>query len=247
MLVTEVLDEANRALTEADAAARKMTTGAAYNIWPAQADFQMDLMARVLDEAATPGIERVRRAALSALARQLPWQEVLAEAIEVDFSESFDEPAMFLMIGVAALAAPADVTAGERRANERYVAATVELLSAIVEYSGRRLRAGTHDRGPRLGDRGARGRAPAAHAEGARGPAAPGRARLQRPGRGSGRGGRGVHRAHASIAGAGRLMLSATQVAVLLRQQGANALQANGSLTAGNRRHSLAIGGESGA
>ena len=142
VLVTEVLDEANRALIDTDVTARKMTTGAAYNIWPAQADFQMDLMARVLDEAATPGIERVRSAALSALARQLSWQEVLAEAIEVDFSESFAEPAMFLMIGVAALAAPADVTAGERRANERYVAATIELLSAIVEYSGRRLRHG---------------------------------------------------------------------------------------------------------
>ncbi len=142
VLVTEVLEEANRVLVAVDPAAREMTTGAAYNIWPAQADFQMDLMARVLDEAATPGIERVRSTALSALARQLPWQEVLAEAIEVDFSESFDEPAMFLMIGVAALAAPADVRAGERRANERYVAATVELLSAIVEYSGRRLRHG---------------------------------------------------------------------------------------------------------
>lgn len=142
VLLTEVLDEANRSLTATDPAARKMTTGAAYNIWPAQADFQMDLMDRVLDAAATPGIERVRGAALSALARQLPWQEVLAEAIEVDFAESFDEPAMFVMIGMAALAAPADVTAGERRANERYVAATVELLSAIVEYSGRRLRPG---------------------------------------------------------------------------------------------------------
>jgi hypothetical protein len=142
VLVTEVLDEANRVLVAVDPAAREMTTGAAYNIWPAQADFQMDLMARVLDAAATPGIERVRSTALSALARQFPWQQVLAEAIEVDFAESFDEPAMFLMIGVAALAAPADVTAGERRANERYVAATVELLSAIVEYSGRRLRPG---------------------------------------------------------------------------------------------------------
>lgn len=142
VLVTEVLEEANRVLVAVDPAAREMTTGAAYNIWPAQADFQMDLMARVLDAAATPGIELVRSTALSALARQLPWQEVLAEAIEVDFSESFDEPAMFLMIGVAALAAPADVTTGERRANERYVAATVELLSAVVEYSGRRLRSG---------------------------------------------------------------------------------------------------------
>jgi hypothetical protein len=140
VLLTEVLDEANKALVATDADVRKMTTGAAYNIWPAQSDFQMDLMARVLDEAATPGIERVRSAALSALARQLPWQDVLAEAIEVDFSESFDEPAMFLMIGVAALAAPSDVIAGEQRANQRYVTATSELLSAIVEYSGRRLR-----------------------------------------------------------------------------------------------------------
>jgi hypothetical protein len=142
VLITEVLYEANEALTADDPAARKMTTGAAYNIWPAQADFQMDLMARVLDEAATPGIERVRSAALNALARQLPWQEVLAEAMEVDFSESFDEPAMFLMIGVAALASPSEVSAGEQRANQRYLAATAELLSAIVEYSCRRLREG---------------------------------------------------------------------------------------------------------
>ena len=39
-------------LVAVDPAAREMTTGAAYNIWPAQADFQMDLMARVLDDAA---------------------------------------------------------------------------------------------------------------------------------------------------------------------------------------------------
>ena len=94
VLVTEVLDEANRALSETDGAVRRMTTGAAYNIWPAQADFQMDLMARVLDEAATPGIERVRSAALSALARQLPWQEVLAEAIEVGLLGVVRRPAI---------------------------------------------------------------------------------------------------------------------------------------------------------
>ena len=40
------------------------------------------------------------------------------------------------------LAAPSDVIAGERHANQRYLAATIELLSAIVEYSGRRLRPG---------------------------------------------------------------------------------------------------------
>ena len=142
VLITEVLEEANRALRAADSGGRTMTTGAAYNIWPAQADFQADLLSRVLEEAATPGIERVRAATLHGLARKLPWRAVLADTIEVDYRESFDEPSMFLMIGLAALAAPGDVAAGEQRANERYMAETGELLAAIVRYAGRRLRAG---------------------------------------------------------------------------------------------------------
>jgi hypothetical protein len=142
VLITEVLEEANRALRAADSGGRTMTTGAAYNIWPAQADFQADLLSRVLEEAATPGMERVRAATLTGLARQLAWRAVLADTIEVDYRESLDEPSMFLMIGLAALAAPGDVAAGEQRANERYVAETGELLAAIVRYAGRRLRAG---------------------------------------------------------------------------------------------------------
>lgn len=141
VLITDVLVEANRELKTADPGARRMTTGAAYNIWPGQAEFQADLLARVLDEAATPGIERVRAATLNGLARKLPWRTVLAQTIEVDYRESFAEPSMFLMIGLAALAAPGDVAAGELRANERYVRETGELLGAITRYAGRRLRA----------------------------------------------------------------------------------------------------------
>jgi len=142
VLITDVLEEANRALRAADPRARKMTTGAAYNIWPAQTAFQADLLSRVLDAAATPGIDRVRAATLNGLARRLPWRAVLADALEVDYRESFDEPTEFLMIGLAALAAPGDVAAGEQRANERYVAETGELLAAIIRYAGRRLRGG---------------------------------------------------------------------------------------------------------
>ena len=142
VLITDVLEEANRALQAAASSGRTMTTGAAYNIWPAQSDFQADLLSRVLDEAATPGIERVRAATLNGLARKLPWRAVLADTIEADYGESFDEPSMFLMIGLAALAAPGDIAAGEQRANERYVAETGELLAAIVRYAGRKLRTG---------------------------------------------------------------------------------------------------------
>jgi hypothetical protein len=142
VLLTDVLAEANRALKAADPEARKMTTGAAYNIWPAQTGFQMDLLARVLDAAATPGMDRVRAATLDGLARQFAWASVLAGTIDVDFEESFQEPSMFLMIGITAMATPADVIAGEAAANQRYVAETGELLTAIIRYAGRRLRRG---------------------------------------------------------------------------------------------------------
>lgn len=142
VLVTDVLEEANRSLKEADSGARPMTTGAVYNIWPSQADFQSELVERILDEAATPGIDKVRAVTLDGLARRLPWQDVLATAIEIDYLESFEEPAMFIMIGMAALSAPGDVAAAERLANERYVRETGELLGAIVRYAGRELRPG---------------------------------------------------------------------------------------------------------
>jgi hypothetical protein len=140
--ITDALEEANRVLLEADPDGRAMTTGAAYNIWPAQTDFQADLMLRVLDEAAVPGIERVRATTLQGLAEQLSWSSVLGAAIEVDFRESFAVPSVFLMIGLAAFAPPADVAVGERHANERYLAETGELLGAIIRYSGRRLKPG---------------------------------------------------------------------------------------------------------
>jgi hypothetical protein len=141
VLLKDVLGEANRS-GDNGVTARAMTTGAAYNIWPTQADFQADLLSRILDEAATPGMDRVRAATLDGLARQLPWRALLADTIEVDYHESFAEPSMFLMIGLAALASPGDVAAAEHAANERYVAETGELLAAIVRYAGRRLRPG---------------------------------------------------------------------------------------------------------
>lgn len=139
VLFTDVLEEANRA---EGTRGRAMTTGAVYNIWPSQAEFQADLLACILDEAATPGMENVRTATLDGLSRRLPWRAILAETIEVDFRESFAEPSMFPMIGLAALAAPGDVVAAQRAANARYVAETGELLAAVVRYAGRRLRPG---------------------------------------------------------------------------------------------------------
>lgn len=65
VLISDVLAGADRAIESAGAGARAVTTGAAYNIWPALADFRADPPSRVLYEAATPGMDRVRAATLN--------------------------------------------------------------------------------------------------------------------------------------------------------------------------------------
>lgn len=140
--ITDALGQANQALLDGDPAARPMTTGAAYNIWPDQSGFQADLLNRVLMDTATPGVEHVRAVILSALADQRPWRTVLTEAFEVDFEHSFASPAMFAMLGLAALAPPADFAAGQHEANELYVRESADCLRTIMHYAGRRLRDG---------------------------------------------------------------------------------------------------------
>ncbi len=142
LLLTEVIDQANATLATAGPTSPKMTTGAAYNIWPTQADFQHDLMVHVLDLAATPGTERMRAVTMDGLARKLDWRAVLGAAIEAEFGGALAEPAMLVRIGLGALATREELVDAAQAASMRYLAETGELVAATVRYSGRRLRAG---------------------------------------------------------------------------------------------------------
>ena len=57
--ITDALEEVNRQLLERDPAATQLTTGAVYNIWPAQEDFQLSLLEHILTGSSVPGVERV--------------------------------------------------------------------------------------------------------------------------------------------------------------------------------------------
>ena len=140
--ITDALEEVNRLLHERDPAAPQMTTGAAYNIWPSQEEFQQALLDKILLDASTPEIDRVKAELDLGLRQGLEWRELIARCFGVDFEVSYEEPTMFLMIGMTALAPPQRLSTMNRESNERYLAETGAILQRILEHGGRRMAPG---------------------------------------------------------------------------------------------------------
>lgn len=140
--ITDALEEVNRVLRELDPDATEMTTGAVYNIWPSQEDFQMALLDKVLTDAAVPGIDRVKAALDQGLRDGVDWRELVVRCFGVDFEVSYQAPTMFLMIGMTALAPAERLAAMNVTSNERYVAETGEIVKRILRHGGRKMAPG---------------------------------------------------------------------------------------------------------
>ena len=119
-----------------------MTTGAAYNIWPSQEEFQQALLDKILLDAATPEIDRVKAELESGLSQGLGWRELVVRCFGIDFEVSYEEPTMFLMIGMTALAPPQRLAGMNHESNERYLTETGAILGQILDYGGRRMAPG---------------------------------------------------------------------------------------------------------
>ena len=137
--ITDALEEVNRQLLEHDPSATPMTTGAVYNIWPAQEDFQLSLLDHILTGSSVPGIDRVEAALEAGIARGVGWADLVASCFGIDFDISFAEPTMFVMIGLAALGTPNHIAATNAEPNREYVHITSSLLERIFAHGGRRL------------------------------------------------------------------------------------------------------------
>lgn len=140
--ITDALEEVNRLLRDRDPSAPQMTTGAAYNIWPSQEEFQQALLDKILLDAATPEIDRVKAELDSGLRQGLDWRELVTRCFGVDFEVSYEEPTMFLMIGMTALAPPQHLSTMNKESNERYLAETGAILHRILEHGGRHMAPG---------------------------------------------------------------------------------------------------------
>jgi hypothetical protein len=138
--IADVLDHLN-----AESAAehrRPLTTGAVYQIWATQAEFQSDLLDHVMNVVATLGMEPFAARVRSLMAEGLPYDELMAVMSEYDhdLAGSFHE--VSLSIGLAALVAPERIRVAEEEANARYVAELGGLLAEVLAYGGREMRPG---------------------------------------------------------------------------------------------------------
>ena len=136
--ITDALEEVNRILRTSDPSAPQMTTGAAYNIWPSQEDFQQALLDKILLDAATPEIDQVKAELHEGLREEADWRALVARCFGKDFEVSYEEPTMVLVLGMAALAPPQQLASMiNAQGNDQYVAETGAILEVILDHGGR--------------------------------------------------------------------------------------------------------------
>lgn len=135
--IADVLTEVNRH----DADGGRLTTGAFYQIWPDQAAFQLELMSYLMDKIATPGAEQIEALAFELVADGAPAEEVFRQIGDADFRWTIASPELFLALGLGALAPIDMVRDAQAGANQRYIRALDHLLTTMLRYAGRQLRA----------------------------------------------------------------------------------------------------------
>ncbi len=119
-----------------------MTTGAAYHIWQDQAAFQYELIEHMMNMISTPGADEIEELVHTMIARSAPADEVWRAVIDADFEASSASPELFLAVGLGALAPAGLVREAQTHANAVYAETLARLLSTVMAYDGRRLRAG---------------------------------------------------------------------------------------------------------
>ena len=140
--ITDSLEVLNAELQKTDPTSPRVTSGAAYNIWPSQAAFQQALLDRVLAAAAVPEIDRISAEVDRGLHAGLPWQDVVAACFGLDLDVSFATPTMFTMIGITALSPVDQVRTASATPNERYEREVSTILRRILRHADRRVRPG---------------------------------------------------------------------------------------------------------
>ncbi|TPW12604.1 MAG: hypothetical protein FD127_2537 [Acidimicrobiaceae bacterium] len=136
--ITEVLDEVNQQLRSLDPHATLMTTGAAYNIWPSQEEFQLSVLDRIFLDAAKIGFDEVDERVDADIAAGHDWRDLVARCFGADFELSADEPSVLLMLGVTAMGPRRQVIDMNVVPNQLYVEYVSGLLRKILAHAGRR-------------------------------------------------------------------------------------------------------------
>jgi hypothetical protein len=133
MRITDVLSSINARREPGQAA---MTTGAAYQIWESQTDFQDELLDRIMRRVSTPWADRVRPAVDRAMVQARPFHDMLI-ALSEDSGNPGEAAELTLALGLTAFVGPKRVRRAERKANAEYLKVLGGILAEILDYGDR--------------------------------------------------------------------------------------------------------------
>lgn len=142
--LTEVAAQATRIVRAetGDHDATAITTGAIYQVWPTQAEFQADLLFHIaeLDAALVPDLDQSAAVVSAGSAAGRPPGEALVEVIERAFGYTRQNPVFFLFLSFYVRSGSPRVRQALRQSYESFVPTVSTVWQLILDAHGRRVR-----------------------------------------------------------------------------------------------------------
>lgn len=142
--LTQVVDRATQLVRQesGDGGAPAVTTGAVYNLWPTQAEFQADLLLHIADIQSTLSVdvERGRAFHRASADAGVPLSEVLRLVVERVLKVHREDALYAVELGFGASAADPRVKAALRRRDDAFLAAVEPIWQSLLDTYGLRPR-----------------------------------------------------------------------------------------------------------
>lgn len=117
-----------------------ITTGALYNIWDSQRDYQRDLMLHILQEGSDPSAETVLHFASKLFAQRLPVDEAFATIADESFRLDEESQVGRASAAFAAFASVPEIRDALRSAHGVRLETGRKLYPLLLDYAGLRVR-----------------------------------------------------------------------------------------------------------
>lgn len=140
--LTQVASRATELRRTDDPRAPAVTTGAIYNLWPSQVDYQADLLLHIADIQATMtvDVEAARAGFEKAAAAEVPLVDVLRAVVE-GVRQKYRENALFAVeLGFLASSADPRVKRALHRRQDAYLASAEQAWQCLLDSYGLSLR-----------------------------------------------------------------------------------------------------------
>lgn len=117
-----------------------ITTGALYNIWASQREYQVDLMLHILREGSDPGAQPILKLAVELFARRVPVEEAFARLADESFRLDIESNVGRATTAFTAFAAVPEIRQALLAAHATRLNGGRALYPLLLDYAGLRMR-----------------------------------------------------------------------------------------------------------